>query len=199
VDKERSGLPLCLSMTTIPSGPRTAVVCVLNGRNRQCPLEYASLRAEQKSMVSDVESKKKMGGSPSKHYDLRELPQYAELLATPFTVLRSPNAEHPAPWEQEGWRIDATMHSSVCNAQSWEFSRFARSVGGSYGWKVTLSNSMQDPNVHACGWRRVGDFWPTGQAAELREPWARALSEQLDKASAAAELLDVSETQNVLK
>jgi len=140
-----------------------------------------------------------MGSAPSKYYSLEEHPQFAELLATPFTVLRNPNAEHPLPWEQHGWRIDATMHSAVCNAASWEYAKFAHSKDGKMAWKVVMSNAMDSAATHACGWRRVGTFWPTDMPEEQRASWCENLKTQLDTLSTTAELLDSAAAMSVLK
>ena len=140
-----------------------------------------------------------MGNVVTKHYTLVDHPQFAELLATPFTVLRNPNAEHREKWEQEGWRIDAAMHSTVCNAQSWEYSKFARSSGGEHAWKVVMSNALDNPNTHACGWRRVGEFWPTDLPFAQREGWTLSFKAQLDALSSAADLVEATTAMSVLK
>jgi hypothetical protein len=140
-----------------------------------------------------------MGSAPSKSYSLEEHPQFAELLATPFTVLRNPNAEHALPWEQHGWRISATMHSNVCNAAPWEFAKFAKSRDGAMVWKVVMNNAMDSVVTHACGWRRVGTFWPTDIPEDDRAAWCETFKAQLDTLSAKAELLDSAAAMSILK
>ena len=140
-----------------------------------------------------------MGSAPSKYYSLEDHPQFRQMVETPFTVLRNPNAEHPLHWEQRGWRINDHMHSTVCNAAPWEYAKFAKSKDGGMVWKVVMSNAMDGVTTHACGWRRVGTFWPTDLPEDERYAWCENLKKQLDTLSATSELLDSTAALSVIR
>ena len=116
-----------------------------------------------------------MGNAIITFRDLRKLPNYAELLATEFTVTRT-NGE-----EEQGWRMEAQAHTWPCGTQDWWFSKAAPSRGSVYGWKVCLVNGKENAVEHVCGWRRVGTFWPQGMdSSDARHAWCEALAKQIE-------------------
>lgn len=107
---------------------------------------------------------------------LEDLPGFEELCATDFTVLRSANGEHDERWEQSGWRITNSPHGCG-KSKDWENGK-AYSSESQYNWKVFMNNTHTGLE-HACGWRRIGDFWPTGMAPEERLTWFQDLSQKI--------------------
>lgn len=110
---------------------------------------------------------------------LEDMPGFVELCETDLTVLRSANADHTELWEQSGWHIDSKGHGCG-RTKVWEYGK-ALPSDSEFKWKVFLSNADTDPNTHACGWRRIGTFWPTGLAAELRDAWHQELARKIEQ------------------
>jgi hypothetical protein len=118
----------------------------------------------------------RMGNVPTVHFSIQGLATFAALLETDFTVVRSRKGDQDE-WEQSGWRIQAAPH--CCVAKVSDFARAARSTGGGHLYKLFMTNTLEDPNTHACGWRRIGTFWPTDMPAEARSAWFADLAQQI--------------------
>lgn len=102
-----------------------------------------------------------------------------DLLREEFRVVRT-NEE-----EQGGWMLTKKLHRCSAMAGSKERPR-AHAVLQEAGWRVHLHNGDEedeDPGRHACGWRRLGTFWParlTGDS-EAISLWTERLRERLEE------------------
>lgn len=111
-----------------------------------------------------------MGISESKCVNLEAEEQY---LMEGYTVIRTDGKQ------QTEWKLSAKPHWCV-NQDPRTWRPKAHAVLQKEGWRLHLSNDAEKAD-HACGWRRLGTFWPTRLTGDQTgiELWTSALDERL--------------------
>ena len=110
-------------------------------------------------------------------HSVKLIPDLQDLIDVDYTVVRSKREDEMAGREESGWTISDKPHSSCCYSNT----IFAQAMKRENDWKVFMSNSI-DSQEHACGWRRVGTFWPTKITDETeRVIWIAMLVQRLNK------------------
>ena len=109
---------------------------------------------------------------------------------------------------EEGWEIPAQTHASYCDHMSKEISEDNVYIGsyatkrskegGGKDWRIFMMNNSG--GGHACGWRRVNNFWPSRitDPDEIDE-WQKDLIQKLEVLEAEKILKgkDVAKSKNV--
>lgn len=139
-----------------------------------------------------------MGNSIEKSccVDLAQLSgdDFNSIIKESFTVERNPKQSETIPWEEDGWIIQGTRHSSSCGT-CWPCAHATNLYEGRSGekqWRYFMNNGfckdecydgethvrtcIHTLREHACGWRVCDKgkrtFWPTRlKTMEEREVW----------------------------
>jgi hypothetical protein len=130
-----------------------------------------------------------MGVNSSKCVNLATLD--AAYFSETYTVVRT-SGDH-----QTGWRMTKEQHRCFNQATGWRPT--AHAMLTEEGWRVNMHNGQhtdEEGNIdpkHACGWRRLGTFWPThltGDEAAIKS-WSDALRNRLEELAGEQGLPDV--------
>jgi hypothetical protein len=105
-----------------------------------------------------------------------------------WLVNESFTVERTSGDKESGWFITTTMHK--CSAIGAYTRVTAHAAKNSMAfknpgvWRIFMRNAEDDPNTHACGWRRITTIAPTrliGDDAAIIE-WRHRVIEELQKA-----------------
>jgi hypothetical protein len=90
-----------------------------------------------------------------------------------YTVLRTSGAK------EDGWVISKPIPGALI--PKW-VDQHAKKFDGV--WRIFMHNNMTDPNLFACGWRRIETIHPTKLSHDAIEQWRKCLLEILEELEA---------------
>ena len=105
-----------------------------------------------------------MGNSHIKESVCVSLENYPHITNLTYSVKRT------AGNMDGGWVIRKSPFSNLDQSYAWVNMHASKHVAD--GWRIFMHNNERDPNLYACGWRRIETIVPENQATDFdQEKW----------------------------
>lgn len=114
------------------------------------------------------------------------------LLDDVFSVKRTSGSN------EAGWTVSEKHSCNAVGFPHWDGTYASKHLGHDGGWRIFMQNNQTNPNLHACGWRRLETIEPirfdgNAQAIDI---WRAAVKEILDGLDA-IRLADIKEMERI--
>jgi hypothetical protein len=115
-----------------------------------------------------------MGNSQVKESVCVSLENYPNLTSPSYSVKRTGGNM------DGGWVIRKSPFSNLDESYSWLNMHASKHIAD--GWRIFMHNNNKDPNLYACGWRRIETIVPENQDADFdQEKWYNDLVNILER------------------